>query len=133
MSGNVLVRRVGESWSSPSRRGFALEVELEELLHDYPEVLPGVTAAAIAVTQFSVPSGGSVDLVVLEPDATVTVVECKLARNAEVRRAVVGQILSYASSLTQLDVDGFLDEFDRCLSGAVIAELTPEAGSGELE
>ncbi len=129
----ALVRRVGGGWSSPSRRGFGLEVELEQLIHDYPEVLPGVSAAAIAVTQFSVPSGGSVDLVVLEPDATVTVVECKLAKNAEVRRAVVGQIFSYASSLTQLDVDGFLDQFDRCLGGSVIELLTPEAGTGESE
>ncbi len=133
MESIALVRRVGGTWSSPSRRGFALEVELEQLIHDYPEVLPGVSAAAIAVTQFSVPSGGSVDLVVLEPDATVTVVECKLAKNAEVRRAVVGQILSYASSLTQLDVEGFLDQFDRRLGGSVIEVLAPEAGSGEVE
>ena len=102
-------------------------------MHDYPEVLPGASAAAIAVTQFSVPSGGSVDLVIFEPDATVTVVECKLAKNAEVRRAVVGQILCYASSLTQLDVDGFLDQFDRRLGGPVIELLTPEAGTGESE
>ena len=133
MSGNALVRRVGESWSSPSRRGFGLEVELEQLIHDYPEVLPGVSAAAIAVTQFSVPSGGSVDLVILEPDATVTIVECKLAKNAEVRRAVVGQILSYASSLTLLDVEGFLDQFDRRLGGSVIELLTPGPGTGESE
>ena len=94
MDTGALVRRVGGRWSSPSRRGFALEQELERLIQDYPEVLPGVSAAALAVDQFSVPSGGSVDLVVLEPDASITVVECKLAKNAEVRRAVVGQTLS---------------------------------------
>ena len=129
----ALVRRVGGTWSSPSRRGFALEQELERLIQDYPEVLPGVSAAALAVDQFSVPSGGSVDLVVLEPDASITVVECKLAKNAEVRRAVVGQILSYAASLTQLDVDEFLKRFGARLGRDAVVALAPEAGAGESE
>jgi hypothetical protein len=133
MESVALVRRAGGAWASPSRRGFALEIELEQLIHDYPEVLPGVSAAAIAVTQFSVPSGGSVDLVVLEPDASVTVVECKLAKNAEVRRAVVGQILSYASSISQLDVDEFLKRFSDRLGGDPVAALAPETGAGESE
>ena len=129
----ALVRRVGGTWSSPSRRGFALEQELERLIQDYPEVLPGVSAAALAVDQFSVPSGGSVDLVVLEPDASITVVECKLAKNAEVRRAAVGQILSYAASLTQLDVDEFLKRFGARLGRDAVVALAPEAGAGESE
>jgi hypothetical protein len=133
MDTGALVRRVGGTWSSPSRRGFALEQELERLIQDYPEVLPGVSAAALAVDQFSVPSGGSVDLVVLEPDASITVVECKLAKNAEVRRAVVGQILSYAASLTQLDVDEFLKRFGARLGRDAVVALAPEAGAGESE
>ena len=133
MDSGALVRRAGGSWSSPSRRGFALEQELEQLIHDYPEVLPGVAAAAVAVDQFNVPSGGSIDLVVLEPDATVTVVECKLAKNAEVRRAVVGQILSYAASLTQLDADDFLSRFSGRLGSDAVAALAPHAGAGETE
>jgi hypothetical protein len=133
MNSGALVRRVGGTWSSPSRRGFALEQELERLIQDYPEVLPGVSAAALAVDQFSVPSGGSVDLVVLEPDASITVVECKLAKNAEVRRAVVGQILSYAASLTQLDVDEFLSRFGARLGRDAVVALAPEAGAGESE
>ncbi len=133
MDSGALVRSIGGRWSSPSRRGFALEQELEQLIHEYPEILPGVGASALAVDQFSVPSGGSVDLIVLEPDATVTVVECKLAKNAEVRRSVVGQILSYAASLTQLDVDEFLERFAARLGGDAVAAIAPQAGSGETE
>jgi hypothetical protein len=96
-------------------------------------VLPGVSAAAIAVTQFSTPNNRSIDMVVLEADATVTVVECKLAKNAEVRRAVVGQILSYAASLSHLDADEFLDRFSDRLGGDPVTALAPEAGTGESE
>jgi hypothetical protein len=133
MSENVLVRSGGGAWSSPARRGFAAERELEDLLHAFPEILPGVSPAGLAVDQFVVPSGGSVDLVVLEPDATVTVVECKLARNAEVRRAVVGQVLSYAASLATLDVDDFLVRFDARLGAPAVDRLRPAAGAGEAE
>ena len=54
----ALVRRLSWAWTSPSRRVFALGNELEQLLHNRPEVLPGVSAAVIAVTRFSVSSGG---------------------------------------------------------------------------
>ena len=36
MDGDILVRRDGEAWSSPARRGFGVELELEQLIHDYP-------------------------------------------------------------------------------------------------
>jgi hypothetical protein len=133
MNQNVLVRRGGGPWTSPARHGFGLEQELEALIHAFPEVLPGVSPAALAVAQFGVPSGGSVDLVVLEADASITVVECKLAKNAEVRRAVVGQILSYAASMAKLDADDFLDRFDSRLGRSSVEALAPEAGAGETE
>jgi hypothetical protein len=70
---------------------------------------------------------------VLESDASITVVECKLAKNAEVRRAVVGQILSYAASIAKLDVDDFLARFETRLGRSAVEALAPEAGSGETE
>ncbi len=133
MNQNVLVRSGGGPWTSPARHGFGLEQELEALIHAFPEVLPGVSPAALAVDQFGVPSGGSVDLVVLGADASITVVECKLAKNAEVRRAVVGQILSYAASMAKLDADDFLDRFDSRLGRSSVEALAPEAGAGETE
>ena len=92
-----------------------------------------MSAAAVAVDQFPVPSGGSVDLVVLERDGTITVVECKLAKNAEVKRAVVGQIVSYAASLTRLDVDDFLARVSGRLGRDALGAVAPEEGSGEAE
>jgi hypothetical protein len=133
VSDNVLVRSGGGPWSSPARRGFAIERELEALIRAFPEVLPGVSPSALAIDQFVIPSGGSVDLVVLEADGSITVVECTLAKNAEVRRAVVGQILSYAASIAKLDADEFLARFDTRLGRSAIDALAPEAGAGEVE
>jgi len=57
MNENVLVRSDGGTWTSPARHGFGLEQELEALIHAFPEVLPGVSPAALAVDQFTLRSG----------------------------------------------------------------------------
>jgi len=43
------------------------------------------------------------DLIALEPTGRLAVIEIKLARNAEARRAVIAQILTYAAYLRGLD------------------------------
>jgi hypothetical protein len=85
---NPLACSGGGPWSSPAQGGFGLEKESEVLIHDSPEVFPGVSPAALAVDQFRVPRGGSVELVALEEDRPITVVGFNLAKNAEVRRAL---------------------------------------------
>jgi hypothetical protein len=47
--------------------------------------------------------GGYADLVAVEPSGRLVVIEVKLARNAEARRAVVAQGLMYAAFLHGLD------------------------------
>jgi hypothetical protein len=55
------------------------------------------------------PNVGTADIVVVDRAAAVTIVECKLRANPEVRRWVVGQVFSYAAGLWELSVL----EFDR--------------------
>lgn len=50
---------------------------------------------------------GVADLVAIEPDGRPVIVEVKLARNAEARRAVVAQALTYAAFLYRLAPDAF--------------------------
>ncbi len=45
---------------------------------------------------------GYADLVAVEPSGRLVVVEMRLSRNAEARRAVVAQILTYAAHLKGL-------------------------------
>lgn len=53
---------------------------------------------------------GSVDLVYLNEYGFITIGECKLWRNPEARRKVVGQVLDYAKDLAQWDYSKFETE-----------------------
>ena len=48
---------------------------------------------------------GSADLVAVEPSGRLVVIEIKLRRNAEARRAVVAQVLTYAAYLHGMEPD----------------------------
>ena len=93
----LLIRSSGDSsWREPAGRGYDNEVALQTILVEHPDLVPGVDGSAIACREFS--SGvGPADVVVLDAEGSITVVECKLSANAEVRRTVVGQVLDYAS------------------------------------
>ena len=42
---------------------------------------------------------GKADVVIVDASGDITVVECKLAANPEIRRRVVGQLLAYSSAI----------------------------------
>lgn len=77
---------------------------------------------------------GPVDIVFINPLGLLTLVECKLWKNPEARREVVGQILDYAKDVCRWDYDGLqaavrLARGDKTLS---LFELAREQ-SGELD
>jgi hypothetical protein len=49
--------------------------------------------------------GNYADLIAIEPSGRLAVIEIKLSRNAEARRAVIAQILTYAAYLRGLDIE----------------------------
>lgn len=106
---DVLMRRGDGAWKRPESDRYDDEADLQRLLVDAPDLLPGV-GPAVATAEFPLLSG-SVDIVVVEPSGELTVVECKLGRNREARRAVVGQVLSYASRISLLSVEEFEERF----------------------
>lgn len=124
--GRMLIRQgsVGEGgWSSPETFAYKDESHLQEVLASYPTQIPGVPEGSIAVREFPT-SAGPIDICVLSPVGNITVVECKLEKNSEKRRMVVGQLIDYASALrsdgvrkfretwasrSNLDLDTFLD------------------------
>jgi len=53
---------------------------------------------------------GSVDLIYLNEYGFITIGECKLWRNPEARRKVVGQVLDYAKDIAQWDYSKFEEE-----------------------
>ena len=89
---DVLVRTDGGSWQRPTSEGYVEEYELQQLLGEQPSLIEGIGREAVAVREFST-GVGPADLVVVDTAGTITVVECKLARNQEIRRTIMGQVL----------------------------------------
>ena len=112
----------------PEQRLQAVELLLEET----PDLLPGQdTGLVTVVRQLYVPLTGPVDLFAVSIDGDLTVVECKLKANSEIRRWVVGQVLAYAAGLWRLPFEeldaAFIARAGEPVS-AKIGALAREAG-----
>lgn len=112
-------------WRQPAIKCFRDESELRNTLAASPELVPGVSATAKTCAEFRTASGPA-DLVIVDDDGTITLVECKLTSNSQVKRAVVGQILDYAAALWKISVD----RFDEAWSMRTGAPLLRDDGSG---
>ena len=107
----MLIRRTGErAWHAPAGTTYTDEASLEALLEESPWLLPGPDEdkPLVVVRQLSVATG-SVDLFGVSRSGAITIVECKLQANPEIRRSVVGQVFAYAAGLWGLS----LEELDR--------------------
>jgi len=108
----MLIRRTGDdAWRQPASSAYESEDELQKLLAEAPGLLPGAGEGTVVVREFPV-SVGSIDLVGLDPTGGITVCECKLGRNPEIRRKVMGQLLAYAGALAELRADEFVAAFE---------------------
>jgi hypothetical protein len=92
--------RSDDGWKTLVTAGFPVEARLHGLVEEAPELLPLSGGARLTVVGREVPIGPwFADLVAVEPDGRIAIIEVKLARNSEARRAVVAQVLSYAAFL----------------------------------
>ncbi|MCZ2817918.1 hypothetical protein [Modestobacter sp. VKM Ac-2984] len=102
----MLIRQNGGTWQSPTVTNYTDEAALETLLLESPDLLPGADGSPLAVvSQLYVPQTGPVDLFAISLSGELTVVECKLKANPEIRRSVVGQVLAYAAGLWRLSYE----------------------------
>lgn len=100
----LLIRRNGEEWKKPDVTVYDNEAALQELLAGSPDLLPGIKeGTAVAATEFPAPGTGSADLVCVDIDGEITIVECKLKANPEMRRHVIGQVFTYAAAIASMD------------------------------
>lgn len=94
-----------DEWRRLSPSGFPSEEKLHDLVESAPGLLPLSGNPSMVVLGREVPLGpGYADLLAVEPDGRLVVIEIKLRKNAETRRAVVAQILTYAAYLKELGV-----------------------------
>ena len=95
----------GSNWNLLSPSGFADEAALHRLVEDAPHTLPLAGSPSLIMLGREVLLGGNyADLIALEPSGRLAIIEIKLARNAEARRAVIAQILTYAAYLRGMDI-----------------------------
>lgn len=86
------------------------EAWLQRLLFSDPGLLPvseiePVFSGLIPVCREFRTAVGPLDLLFVNEEGLLTIVECKLWRNPEARRSVVGQILDYAQEIHRYDFD----------------------------
>ncbi len=94
----------GTDWHLLVPTGFPNEATLHTLVEDAPHLLPLAGTPRLIVLRREVQLGiGYADLIAIEPGGRIAVIEIKLARNAEARRAVIAQVLAYAAYLWGLD------------------------------
>lgn len=102
----MLLQKSDAKWLPVSLPNYGSECELQMMLADAPELIPGCEGSAV-VRELNILGTGFVDLVCVDEIGTLTLIECKLAKNAEIRRAVVGQIFAYASGLEGTSYEEF--------------------------
>jgi len=98
------------NWQPADEIPFSLEDELKMLLYDSPELIPvqgGEAVARAFIHEAGLPGSGRTDLVGVDENGNIYIVECKLARNDEIRRKVIGQVLEYAAYLWEWPFDRF--------------------------
>ena len=127
---SLLIRRKGEeNWHEPITQSYTKEAELQRLLAHAPGLIPGVDPERCVVAREVHLGEGYADLVVVDADGVITIVECKLRANPEIRRSVVGQLMAYAAGLWRLSYD----EFDATMSAshAQLSDLDDKSNAGE--
>lgn len=102
----ILIRDSAGGWREPTGSGYESEAALQVILFAHPSLIPGVGDGAVACREFQ-STAGPADILVVDGEGALTVVECKLASNPQVRREVIGQVLDYASRLWQMPIDEF--------------------------
>ena len=80
---------------------------LRDLIYDHPTILPvheldpSFGRLFTVAKELNIPGVGFVDVLLADERGRLVVVECKLWRNPQARREVVGQILDYARELSR--------------------------------
>ncbi len=111
------------------------EARIQSLVQSYPSCLPIAEIDPIFVdpipicTELNTPAG-PIDNFMVTPGGLPVLVECKLWRNPEGRREVVGQILDYAKELTRWSSSDLQREVARRLKrdGNPLLDLVRAAG-----
>jgi hypothetical protein len=99
-------------WEDPEVGAYPDEAKLKTILRDDPALFPfdEPRRPVVMVDEFPVSIGntyGFVDLVGVSAAGSITIVECKLEKNPDIKRRLVGQLIEYAAALWGVSYEGF--------------------------
>lgn len=117
-------------WTTVDAHVYEGEQDLQKLLLSAPGVLSATQYGpefVLAVREFGLPGSGATDLVGLAADGSILIAECKLAKNAQIKREVIGQILEYAAYLWRMPVEEFASRFEGRLGGNMLTAIRERA------
>jgi len=102
----LLLRTGGTGeWHEPVVTAYQNEAHLQEIILDSPQLLPTVLTPAVTAAEFATSEDCLLDVLCMSWDGSITLCECKLRKNREIKRWIVGQLFAYASGLWQLSYD----------------------------
>lgn len=111
------------------------EAAIQDLVHRFPSCLPiseidPIFANPVPICRELRTPVGAIDNVLVTASGLPVLIECKLWRNPEGRREVVGQILDYAKELALWSSSDFQREANRRIGseGNVVLDLVRAAG-----
>ncbi|MCE2453817.1 MAG: hypothetical protein J4F48_13625 [Nitrospinae bacterium] len=96
----------GERWEWGKPRAFEDEAKLHELINENPQFLPLSGSPRLVVLGSEIQLGnGYADILAVESSGRPTIIEVKLERNPEARKAIVSQIVAYAAFLQGFSIE----------------------------
>jgi len=111
---DILVRTSGtRKWYKVCEQNFENEAALQNILYEDPEIIPieelgeNLAKPKLFVKEAGLPGSGNTDLIGIDKEGGITIIECKLAANPDVRRKVIGQVLEYAAYLWKMTYEQF--------------------------
>ena len=126
----------GDEVTPLDKTKFTEEGKLQDYLEKYPSLIPlsDIVEGAFALLCIGreVSAGpGAIDLLFIDKDGLLTIVETKLRRNREARREVIGQIIEYASYISQWTTDKVYEIANAYLKSN-LDEVMGNVGEGEF-
>ena len=86
-------------------KAFDNEKLLQDVLEKFPEFIAledlGVVEPFVVIGREVSTPAGYIDVLCIDGEGVLTVIETKLARNPEIRREVIGQVLEYVAQLSK--------------------------------
>ena len=100
----------GENIKPLDRAKFNFESDLQDYLEKYPTIIPldeiiEDASELICIGRGVTVPSGAIDLMYIDKAGLITIVDTKLVKNPESRRAVIGQFTEYASFISQWKIE----------------------------